>query len=157
MKATLLPPPPPPAKRRRGPRVAVLALFLCSLLVPLAFLFDRSQSGYVTTDERRRQEVVLPEFHHVEKADGDGTVNGLNQDAPKKTPKVNSGGLQKHKQTDRHTSRISTKPKVLPSPKVDPSEAVKESTQGTRVCFLAFEFVLYFATFVTRSVIKMEF
>lgn len=33
------------------------------------------------------------------------------QDAPKKTPKVNSGGLQKHKQTDRHTSRISTKPK----------------------------------------------
>ncbi|XP_052163123.1 probable galacturonosyltransferase 7 isoform X2 [Oryza glaberrima] len=131
MKATLLPP-PPPAKRRRGPRVAVLALFLCSLLVPLAFLFDRSQSGYVTTDERRRQEVVLPEFHHVEKADGDGTVNGLNQDAPKKTPKVNSGGLQKHKQTDRHTSRISTKPKVLPSPKVDPSEAVKESTQGTR-------------------------
>jgi alpha-1,4-galacturonosyltransferase len=114
-------------------------------------------AGYVTTDERRRQEVVLPEFHHVEKADGDGTVNGLNQDAPKKTPKVNSGGLQKHKQTDRHTSRISTKPKVLPSPKVDPSEAVKESTQGTRVCFLAFEFVLYFATFVTRSVIKMEF
>jgi alpha-1,4-galacturonosyltransferase len=45
MKATLPPPPPPPAKRRRGPRVAVLALFLCSLLVPLAFLFDRSQSG----------------------------------------------------------------------------------------------------------------
>uniref|UniRef100_A0A0E0EG98 Hexosyltransferase n=1 Tax=Oryza meridionalis TaxID=40149 RepID=A0A0E0EG98_9ORYZ len=132
MKATLLPP-PPPAKRRRGPRVAVLALVLCSLLVPLAFLFDRSQSGYVTTDERRRQEVVLPEFHHVEKADGDGTVNnGLNQDAPKKMPKVNSGGLQKHKQTDRHTSHVSTKPKVLPSPKVDPSEAVKESTKGTR-------------------------
>ncbi|KAF0907554.1 hypothetical protein E2562_018366 [Oryza meyeriana var. granulata] len=132
MKATLPPPPAGAAKRRRGPRVAVLALVLCSLLVPLAFLFDRSQSGYVTTDERHRQEVVLPSFHHVEKTDGDGTVNGLKQDAPKKTPKGNSAGLHKLKQTDRHNSRVSTKPKVFPTPKVDPSEAVKESTQGTR-------------------------
>uniref|UniRef100_J3MP70 Hexosyltransferase n=1 Tax=Oryza brachyantha TaxID=4533 RepID=J3MP70_ORYBR len=130
MKAT--PPPPGAAKRRRGPRVAVLALVFCSLLVPLAFLFDRSQSGYVSTDERHRQEVVLPSFHHVEKTDGDGTVNGLMQYTPKKMPKGNSGELQKHKQTDRHTSRVNTKPKVLPTPKTDPSETVKELTRGTR-------------------------
>lgn len=36
---------PAALKRRRGPRVAVLALVLCSLLVPLAFLFDRAPSG----------------------------------------------------------------------------------------------------------------
>lgn len=36
---------PAPLKRRRGPRVAVLALVLCSLLVPFAFLFDRAPSG----------------------------------------------------------------------------------------------------------------
>uniref|UniRef100_A0A0D9X301 Hexosyltransferase n=1 Tax=Leersia perrieri TaxID=77586 RepID=A0A0D9X301_9ORYZ len=163
MKAALL----PAAKRRRGPRVAVLALVLCSLLVPLAFLFDRSQSGYVTTDERRRQvsqlfhpfhaflhmlivsgcdvtfaliakfhggfqEVVLPKFDRVVKRDGGGAVNGLRQDAPKKIPNGNREGLHKHKQTDRQTSHVSTKPTVLSTPKIDPSEAEKESTQGTR-------------------------
>jgi alpha-1,4-galacturonosyltransferase len=40
---------PAPLKRRRGPRVAVLALVLCSLLVPLAFLFDRAPSGTYPT------------------------------------------------------------------------------------------------------------
>jgi hypothetical protein len=41
MKAQPLP--PAPLKRWRGPRVAVLALVLCSLLVPFAFLlFDRA-------------------------------------------------------------------------------------------------------------------
>jgi len=36
-------------KRLRAPRVAVLALVLCSLLVPLAFLFDRAPSGRYPT------------------------------------------------------------------------------------------------------------
>jgi hypothetical protein len=36
---------PTPSQRRRGPRVALLALVLCSLLVPLAFIFDRAPSG----------------------------------------------------------------------------------------------------------------
>lgn len=40
---------PAALKRRRGPRVAVLALVLCSLLVPLAFLFDRAPSGTYPT------------------------------------------------------------------------------------------------------------
>jgi hypothetical protein len=40
---------PAALKRRRGPRVAVLALVLCSLLVPLAFLFDRAPSGTYRT------------------------------------------------------------------------------------------------------------
>ena len=40
---------PAALKRRRGPRVAVLALVLCSLLVPLAFLFDRAPSGRYPT------------------------------------------------------------------------------------------------------------
>ncbi|KAM0834441.1 hypothetical protein ACQ4PT_063595 [Festuca glaucescens] len=35
---------PTPSQRRRGPRVALLALVLCSLLVPLAFIFDRAPS-----------------------------------------------------------------------------------------------------------------
>ncbi|TVU47199.1 hypothetical protein EJB05_06790, partial [Eragrostis curvula] len=35
----------PPAKRRRGPRLAVLALVFCSLLVPIAFLFNRFPAG----------------------------------------------------------------------------------------------------------------
>jgi alpha-1,4-galacturonosyltransferase len=39
---------PAPLKRRRAPRVAVLALVLCSLLVPFAFLlFDRGPAGIV--------------------------------------------------------------------------------------------------------------
>ena len=36
---------PTPSQRRRGPRVALLALVLCSLLVPLAFVFDRAPAG----------------------------------------------------------------------------------------------------------------
>lgn len=40
MKATA-----PPAKRRRGPRLAVLALVFCSLLVPITFLFNRFPAG----------------------------------------------------------------------------------------------------------------
>jgi alpha-1,4-galacturonosyltransferase len=36
---------PTPSQRRRGPRAALLALVLCSLLVPLAFIFDRAPSG----------------------------------------------------------------------------------------------------------------
>ena len=36
---------PAALKRRRGPRVAVLALVFCSLLVPFAFLFDRAPSS----------------------------------------------------------------------------------------------------------------
>ena len=40
MKATA-----PPAKRRRGPLLAVLALVFCSLLVPIAFLFNRFPAG----------------------------------------------------------------------------------------------------------------
>ena len=36
---------PTPSQRRRGPRVALLALVFCSLLVPLAFIFDRAPAG----------------------------------------------------------------------------------------------------------------
>ncbi|XP_062188247.1 probable galacturonosyltransferase 7 [Phragmites australis] len=120
------------AKRRMGPRVAVLALVLCSLLVPFTFLFDRSPSGYVTTEERHRQEVVLPSFEHVEERAGRGAVGGVRQDAPKKIPKGSAGGIQHHKQIDHHLSSGRAKPKVLPSPKVKPSKAVTESTRGTR-------------------------
>ncbi|KAL5198877.1 hypothetical protein ABZP36_002389 [Zizania latifolia] len=132
MKATPPPPPAAAAKRLRGPRVVVLALVFCSLLVPFAFLFDRSPSGYVTTDERHRQEVVLPKFDRVVKTDDASAVNGPRQGAPKKTSKANSGGLHQHKKTDQHTSSVSTKPKVPPTPKIDQPEAVMKSTQGTR-------------------------
>ncbi|XP_062188627.1 probable galacturonosyltransferase 7 isoform X2 [Phragmites australis] len=120
------------AQRRRGPRVAVLALVLCSLLVPLAFLFDRSPSGYVTTEERHRQEVVLPSFDHVEKRDGRGAVSGVRQDAPNKIPKGSAGIGHQHKQIDRNSSIGGAKPKVLPAPKDKPSKVVAESTRDTR-------------------------
>jgi hypothetical protein len=47
MKATA-----PPAKRRRGPRLAVLALVFCSLLVPIAFLFNRFPAGESSASSR---------------------------------------------------------------------------------------------------------
>ncbi|XP_072982506.1 probable galacturonosyltransferase 7 isoform X2 [Typha latifolia] len=57
MKATLQ-----QAKRRwRGPALAVLALVVCSLLVPVAFLFGRFPAGYVT-DERLQQEIRFHSF-----------------------------------------------------------------------------------------------
>nr|CAD1828916.1 unnamed protein product [Ananas comosus var. bracteatus] len=48
-------------RRWRGPAVAVLALVVCSLLVPLAFLFGRFPAGYVT-DERLQQEINFRSF-----------------------------------------------------------------------------------------------
>ncbi|XP_072977230.1 probable galacturonosyltransferase 7 isoform X2 [Typha angustifolia] len=57
MKAT-----PQQVKRRwRGPALAVLALVVCSLLVPVAFLFGRFPAGYVT-DERLQQEIRFHSF-----------------------------------------------------------------------------------------------
>ncbi|CAL5061001.1 unnamed protein product [Urochloa decumbens] len=137
-----------PLKRRRGPRVAVLALVLCSLLVPFAFLFDRAPSGggYVTTEERHRQEVVLPLVDHVvvERRGRGGAVSGGRQDAPEKISRGSSevihrhapekriskgspGIVDQHKQIDSHS-----KPKVLPAPKVKPSKAAAESTRDPR-------------------------
>ncbi|CAL5071127.1 unnamed protein product [Urochloa decumbens] len=134
-----------PLKRRRGPRVAVLALVLCSLLVPFAFLFDRAPSGggYVTTEERHRQEVVLPLVDHVvvERRGRGGAVSGGRQDAPEKISRGSSevihrhapekriskgspGIVDQHKQIDSHS-----KPKA---PKVKPSKAAAESTRDPR-------------------------
>ncbi|CAN6206496.1 unnamed protein product [Urochloa humidicola] len=142
---------PAPLKRRRGPRVAVLALVLCSLLVPFAFLFDRAPSGgrYVTTEERHRQEVVLPLVDHVvvEKRSRGGAVNGGRQDAPekkitrgssgvihqhapdKRISKGSAGVVDQHKQIDGHSIPKDT---VLPAPKVKPSKDVAESTRDLR-------------------------
>lgn len=134
---------PAALKRRRGPRVAVLALVLCSLLVPLAFLFDRAPSGYVTTDERRRQEVVLPKFDHEEKRRPTGADSGERQDAlERKIPRSSSGVI--HQQTpEKNISKSSTGvihhqtpekniSKVLPAPKVEPSKDVTDSTKVPR-------------------------
>jgi alpha-1,4-galacturonosyltransferase len=51
---------PTPSQRRRGPRVALLALVLCSLLVPLAFIFDRAPSGTPLSASRPTPLVVAP-------------------------------------------------------------------------------------------------
>ncbi|XP_004958714.1 probable galacturonosyltransferase 7 isoform X1 [Setaria italica] len=143
---------PAPLKRRRGPRVAVLALVLCSLLVPFAFLFDRAPTGgYVTTEEQHRQEVVLPLVDHVvvERKGRGGAVTGGRQDAPEKKITRGSSGVihqhepekrisegrgvvDQHKQIDGHSTNGVAKPKVLPAPKVNPSKAVGESTRDTR-------------------------
>ncbi|KAL6657205.1 hypothetical protein ACP70R_004985 [Stipagrostis hirtigluma subsp. patula] len=118
------------AKRRRGPRGAVLALVLCSLLVPLAFLFDSAPSGYVTTEERHRQEVVLPSLDHVAKRDGGGAVTGARQDAPKTISKGSASVIHQHEQIDRHSPNSGEK-QVHPAPKVKPSKTNAESTQHT--------------------------
>ncbi|KQK14603.1 probable galacturonosyltransferase 7 isoform X2 [Brachypodium distachyon] len=123
MKAT-------PPQRRRGPRVAVLALVLCSLLVPLAILFDHASSSGddVTTDERRRQ-VVLPSIDRVVRRDPVIRLpvgGGVRQDAPKKISNGSSGVLPQPKQIDRRPSPSSTKPKVLPVPRTEPPKAVME-------------------------------
>lgn len=140
---------PAALKRRRAPRVAVLALVLCSLLVPFAFLFDRGPSGYVTTEERHRQEVVLSSFDHVEvaKRDRPGDVSGarldalerktskgsagdIHQQAPQnKIPKGSAGVIHQPKQIDGHSTSGGPKPKVLPAPKVEPSKGVAGSTR----------------------------
>ncbi|KAJ1297311.1 hypothetical protein BS78_01G365700 [Paspalum vaginatum] len=105
MKATA-----PPAKRRRGPRLAVLALVFCSLLVPIAFLFNRFPAVYVT-DERPQQEIDLPSFGRV------GFESG-GSDAPNKVSRSSEGS---HRLTDSDPSRVSTKPegKVLLPPKIE--------------------------------------
>uniref|UniRef100_A0ACD5YBB6 Uncharacterized protein n=1 Tax=Avena sativa TaxID=4498 RepID=A0ACD5YBB6_AVESA len=126
---------PTPSQRRRGPRVALLALVLCSLLVPLAFIFDRAPSGYATTDERRRQEVFLPSVDPVEQIGGGGVpvhrvpVHGARQDPPKKVSNGSTGVLQQHNHTEHRPSGVSAKPKVLPVPRTEPPKAVKEPTR----------------------------
>uniref|UniRef100_A0ACD5XL60 Uncharacterized protein n=1 Tax=Avena sativa TaxID=4498 RepID=A0ACD5XL60_AVESA len=112
MKATA-----PPAKRRRGPRLAVLALVFCSLLVPIAFLFNRFPAVYVT-DERPEQEVKLPSFDRIgvethsrvdrEKQQGGSDVTPEKQDAFEKIPSI-----------DTVPSRVINKPEVLPPPKIE--------------------------------------
>ncbi|KAL6648212.1 hypothetical protein ACP70R_002258 [Stipagrostis hirtigluma subsp. patula] len=123
MKATA-----PPAKRRRGPRLAVLALVFCSLLVPIAFLFNRFPAVYVT-DERPQQEIELPSFDHLRgmdsgravnevrrESDGGSGVNAVSQDAPAKISKISEDS---HSQIDTDPSRVSIKPKVFPPPKIE--------------------------------------
>ncbi|PWZ52717.1 hypothetical protein Zm00014a_035793 [Zea mays] len=123
MKATA-----PPAKRRRGPRLAVLALVFCSLLVPIAFLFNRFPAVYVT-DERPQQEIDLPSFDRVVFENGGSVI----EDVSKKTSRSTSVS---HRGIDSDPSIVSTKPKaivlrppkieqVLPPPKVEPNPEVK--------------------------------
>ncbi|KAE8810948.1 putative galacturonosyltransferase 7 [Hordeum vulgare] len=123
MKATA-----PPAKRRRGPRLAVLALVFCSLLVPIAFLFNRFPAVYVT-DERPQQEVnLLPSFdrlgverdsvHEVTRQGGRDVVNPKTQDVHGENSK---GNIALHRQIDAEPSEVITEPigKVLPPPKIE--------------------------------------
>ncbi|KAI4994266.1 hypothetical protein ZWY2020_029314 [Hordeum vulgare] len=123
MKATA-----PPAKRRRGPRLAVLALVFCSLLVPIAFLFNRFPAVYVT-DERPQQEVnLLPSFdrlgverdsvHEVTRQGGRDVVNPKTQDVHGENSK---GNIELHRQIDAEPSEVITEPigKVLPPPKIE--------------------------------------
>ncbi|KAL6902204.1 hypothetical protein ACP4OV_005080 [Aristida adscensionis] len=130
MKATA-----PPAKRRRGPRLAVLALVFCSLLVPIAFLFNRFPAVYVT-DERPQQEIDLPSFERFggmesggavnqvrREVDGGSGVNAVARDAPEKIPKISK---QPHHQIDTDPSRVIVKPKVFPPPKIEPPKPKPE-------------------------------
>ncbi|KAK3147347.1 hypothetical protein QOZ80_3BG0281230 [Eleusine coracana subsp. coracana] len=132
MKATA-----PPAKRRRGPRLAVLALVFCSLLVPIAFLFNRFPAVYVT-DERPQQEINLPSFDHIRIKSG-GTVNegsresvgvtGGNAEAKDKPEKIPSSSKDSEQRTEDDPSRDKIEPKVFPPPKIEqPKPEVKTVT-----------------------------
>ncbi|CAM0873005.1 unnamed protein product [Alopecurus aequalis] len=113
MKATA-----PPAKRRRGPRLAVLALVFCSLLVPIAFLFNRFPAVYVT-DERPQQEVNLPSLER------DSGVKEMKQQQGASDAKAETqDGLEKIPKIDTEPSRVITKPEVLPSPKIEQPKPV---------------------------------
>ncbi|XP_039830532.1 probable galacturonosyltransferase 7 isoform X1 [Panicum virgatum] len=123
MKATA-----PPAKRRRGPRLAVLALVFCSLLVPIAFLFNRFPAVYVT-DERPQQEIDLPSFDHRTEFESGGSVNEVssnsagvievNAEAHNASNKISGSSKDSQNAIDDDPSSISTKPKVLPPPKIE--------------------------------------
>ncbi|XP_062211139.1 probable galacturonosyltransferase 7 isoform X2 [Phragmites australis] len=130
MKATA-----PPAKRRRGPRLAVLALVFCSLLVPIAFLFNHFPAVYVT-DERPQQEIDLPSFDRLGvesgggvnevKREGAGVSTGVNAEAQDALEKISRSGKDSQHKSDSEPSRVSTKPKVLPTPKIEqPNPEVK--------------------------------
>ncbi|KAG2552180.1 probable galacturonosyltransferase 7 [Panicum virgatum] len=108
MKATA-----PPAKRRRGPRLAVLALVFCSLLVPIAFLFNRFPAVYVT-DERPQQEIDLPSSGRF----GFEIGGSVNEDS---SNKISRSSKDLHNVIGDHSSSVSTKPKVLPPPKIEQS------------------------------------
>ncbi|EAY89863.1 hypothetical protein OsI_11412 [Oryza sativa Indica Group] len=138
MKAT-----PPPAKRRRGPRLAVLALVFCSLLVPIAFLFNRFPAVYVT-DERPQQEIDLPSFGRmglersggvtvVKPEDGSG-ANAETKDTPEM---IHRGGINSHHHSDNVPSKVSANPKVPPPPKIEPlkpkAKSVPVPVQRTEV------------------------
>ncbi|CAL4922471.1 unnamed protein product [Urochloa decumbens] len=118
MKATA-----PPAKRRRGPRLAVLALVFCSLLVPIAFLFNRFPAVYVT-DERPQQEIDLPSHAGFEiggsvvKQDSDSVI-GVSAEAQDSSDEVSGNSEDSHNGIDSNPSSISSKPKVHPPPKIE--------------------------------------
>ncbi|VAH90601.1 unnamed protein product [Triticum turgidum subsp. durum] len=123
MKATA-----PPAKRRRGPRLAVLALVFCSLLVPIAFLFNRFPAVYVT-DERPQQEVALPSFDrlvverdrivHEVPRQGGRDVNAESEVIQDAHGKNSEGNIDLHHQIDTEH-----KVKVLPAPKIEQAKPV---------------------------------
>ncbi|KAL5209475.1 hypothetical protein ABZP36_005098 [Zizania latifolia] len=121
MKAT-----PPPAKRRRGPRLAVLALVFCSLLVPIAFLFNRFPAVYVT-DERPQQEIDLPSFERLGLGRGGGVIEVRQEDSSgantvtKDAPEIyrGSSSIDSHHHINTDHSKVSTKPKVPPPPKIE--------------------------------------
>ncbi|XP_062215714.1 probable galacturonosyltransferase 7 [Phragmites australis] len=130
MKATA-----PPAKRRRGPRLAVLALVFCSLLVPIAFLFNRFPTVYVT-DERPQQEIDLPSFDRLGVKSGGGVnevrregaavSTGVNAEAQDALEKISRSSKDLQHKSDSEPSRVSTKPTVLSPPKIEqPKPEVK--------------------------------
>lgn len=123
MKATV-----PPAKRRRGPRLAVLALVFCSLLVPIAFLFNRFPAVYVT-DERPQQEIHLPSFERsvVQRGGVNQVIHRGGSDVTAETQvvpgKISEGNIERH--IGSEPSRGSTKQKVPPPPKIEQPKPIE--------------------------------
>ncbi|KAJ3682941.1 hypothetical protein LUZ60_013168 [Juncus effusus] len=112
----------PPGKRRRGPSMVVLALVVCSLLVPFAFLFGRFPAGYVT-DERPQQERNFRNFVHSEGAKEEPEeVIKPNYEKPKETPvptlpKVTKDKSRKVLPDSTVISNPKSPTKVIPKPK----------------------------------------
>ncbi|GJN07974.1 hypothetical protein PR202_ga25855 [Eleusine coracana subsp. coracana] len=110
MKATA-----PPAKRRRGPRLAVLALVFCSLLVPIAFLFNRFPAGESSCALAHAPEgfligsIVFCDAVYV-------TDERPQQDKPEKIP---SSSKDSEQRTEDDPSRDKIEPKVFSPPKIE--------------------------------------
>ncbi|KAJ4817026.1 Hexosyltransferase [Rhynchospora pubera] len=137
---------PPQARRRRGPSLVVLALVVCSLLVPVAFVFFFS-AGYGSFADERPQEDFDLHLPHWSNRDKDQDVPHLVheiKELPVPTiPTIPEVSTQTTKQDDSSAvpKQIIVPPKPLPSPNVTTGNtdgAIRLSEENKQACQIEF-------------------